>query len=319
MTIRYLDPAATGAGTGADWANAYTDLQVAADAATAGDIVYCRGTQTGTVRIDFDTNAGAAETPIKFVGCNASGNIDGTRFVLDMNDTDLGLSLNGCNYLWLQNIEIHSTTTNRGIFTAGTTDYVILQNCYIHDTGSYGIDGAAGLRFLAVIDCVIDTCGGTGIFKVNSGRVCGLQLSNITGNGLEFMTSAFSIKNVLCYNVSGIGLNVGADRLISNCVCHSCGTGATITGSNEIIEGCRFTNCTTGLNISSGFATLFNCYFQSNTTAISGTYVDVDVNGVSTNTLAGSDTDYGYVNSAGGDFNLAATATGRNIAVLLNG
>ena len=86
MATKYVDPAAGGSNNGSDWTNAWTDIQSAFDTCVAGDIVYCRGTQTLSVTIDVDTNSGDDTSGfIKFIGCNASGVVDGTYFTINGN------------------------------------------------------------------------------------------------------------------------------------------------------------------------------------------------------------------------------------------
>lgn len=95
MTTYYVDPLAAGSNDGTSWTNAWTSIQSAFDTAVVGDIVYCRGTQTVAARIDVDTNSGTnAGGFIKFVGCNASGTVDGTRFTIQ------GDGANACDLLY---------------------------------------------------------------------------------------------------------------------------------------------------------------------------------------------------------------------------
>ena len=109
MTTRYVDPAASGDNDGTSWTNAYETLQQAADNAVAGDVVYCRGTETLAARVDFDTQTGTnAGGFIKFVGCNAEGNVDGTRFVLDGDGGNYAgiYIVPGISTLWFENIRV---------------------------------------------------------------------------------------------------------------------------------------------------------------------------------------------------------------------
>ena len=73
MATYYCDPDAGGANDGTLWTDAWTTVQSGFDTATAGDIVYCRGTETLAAAIDVDTNAGTATSFIYFIGCNRTG------------------------------------------------------------------------------------------------------------------------------------------------------------------------------------------------------------------------------------------------------
>ncbi|NIV11968.1 MAG: hypothetical protein GWN62_12055, partial [Aliifodinibius sp.] len=108
-----------------------------------GDIVYCRGTETLAAPIDFDTNSGNLNPGyIKFIGCNGSGTVDGTFFVLDGNSAAANC-IRGVTtaqtYLWFENMEFKNATGN-GVESIAGCDYWGFVNCIAHNNGAHGFD-----------------------------------------------------------------------------------------------------------------------------------------------------------------------------------
>src|SRR5574343_2103591 len=74
MANIYVYSGAAGAGTGADWANAYTGIAAGVNAATAGDDVWVADdhAETGATAITF-TNAGTVTSPVRVICARRSG------------------------------------------------------------------------------------------------------------------------------------------------------------------------------------------------------------------------------------------------------
>lgn len=320
MTTYYVDPAAAGDDDGTSWTDAWPSLQTAADTAVAGDIVYCRGTQTLAAAIDFDTKAGtAAGGYIKFIGCNSSGNNDGTRFVLDGNSAATNCIVSGAiGWVWLENIECKNATGD-GVVLNGSSAAWVLLNVISHDNGTSGCEANYP------DDCIFLKCafydnGSDGLRELDNSAVVASSSHGNSGDGFDTLR-ACSFEMCAIYGNTGSGVVDAGTNTFTQCVFHANGTGislGTVVGASCFV-GCRITGNTTGMSVNAAQrAKLLNCYFGGNTTDISGTYDALRNDGVDQNTLAGSDTDNGYVASASDDFNLAPGATGRSVAVELD-
>ena len=275
----YVDPAAAGTNDGSSWTNAWTSLQTAADTAVAGEVVYCRGTQVLSVAIDFDTNAGTnAGGYIQFIGCNASGNRDGTRFVVDCNNAGIhGIVLTTtADMVWFENIEVHSTggTSKNGFFLSSSS--------------------STGCVF---VNCSARDCSGIGVSLVNAGVgcVCSRCVShNNTGHGFQYGTSNSSFLFCCAHDngLDGFSQAVGATigclsydntddgfgtlaygSVVYNCVSDNNGDDgvelfAGTTLYNPILIGTRITNHSgsgdVGLNANSKPCITMCCYFEDN-------------------------------------------------------
>jgi hypothetical protein len=327
MATFYVDPAATGANDGTSWGDAWTTLQAAFDgASTAGDIVYCRGTETIATRIDVDTNSGTDVAPIKFIGCNSSGNNDGTRYVIDANDNNTnGIYCNARHNYWLENFEIKNIGAGGGaaIVGANNSDEWTLINVYIHDCAQHGIGVASKLRFWTTFRLRITNCTDYGIQEPISWRMNHVQIDNC-GYGI-YNNQTFQPENIIISNCTTMGI-YSSGQLVSmrNITIDDCPTGITIAASNTPpwVEGCRITGCSTaGMAIATGVAVnIVGCYFGGNTADFAltgtGTYHILPINGVTTHTtLNGSDTGDGYTDADSNDYTLTANATGRSIEI----
>jgi hypothetical protein len=104
MTDRFVDSAAAGAGTGADWANAYTTLSAAATAAVAGETIYVANTHNestaATVTITF---AGTSANPVRCLcvtPSSASGNSGLATGAAVANTGSVTLTVAGTAYVY---------------------------------------------------------------------------------------------------------------------------------------------------------------------------------------------------------------------------
>jgi hypothetical protein len=331
MTTHYVDPAAGGDNDGTSWINAWTSLQSAADTAVAGDIVYCRGTQVLTAKIDFDTQDGSlASGYIKFIGCNAGGTNDGTRFVLNGNSAAANcIYMNDKDYIWFENFEFKNATGDgQGEYTAAYWNNCQFINCISHNNGGAGFSAVTG-RYSFYDRCSAYSNTGTG-FEMGVGWTdyshCSAHLNTVSGwVSYSSATSVYTrIADSFCYkNTShGIHINGGQIAEIVNCVVHGHSgagdIGVYVQAGFADLAGVRITGNTTGLSVAANQrAALQIAYFGSNTADISGSYDIIPINGSTAHVeLLGAETDNGYTDSANNDYNLDVDEANQyNVAV----
>jgi len=229
MTTYYVDPAAGGANNGTSWTNAWTTIQTAFDTAVAGDIVYCRGTETLAAKIDVDTNTGAYNTGmIKFIGCNASGTVDGTRYVLDANGGSFHVVQSTTPaMIWLENIEAKNTAAGK-----------------YH---GFNLGSSAACSGWVFINCCANNCGENGFF----------------GDWLRY---SHFVRCVAYSNTSsGFAMNDNANKFLFCCARDNTGIGFYVAGAYI----CDFIGCVAHGNGDDGFyayiGSIFNCVCDGNT------------------------------------------------------
>lgn len=329
MATYYMDTAGSNTAPYDTWGKAATSLQTVADLVTLDGIVYCRGTQTLAATIDLDINSGSAAGYIKFVGCNAGGTVDGTRFVLDGDSaaTNCILGVNDKDYLWFENFEFKNATAD-GV-DGGVQDGCVFINCIAHNNGNWGFDLAA-FAYCNLIRCKAynNTQGGL----LSPGILSAIVFCCFYGNGDSgFKGSAayYGIKIVGCVfhdngdNDKGIE-TLSNDAFVFNCVFEGTNqtgeTGVEIgwVEHNSLILGCRFANLATGLSSNSLAKYGWN-YFHNNTADTSGAALfaipydgDADTNEID------QDADDGFNDVASDDFNLKTDRTLRRTAIDLN-
>jgi hypothetical protein len=339
MTTYYVDPAASGSNNGSDWTNAWTSLQTAADTAVAGDIVYCRGTQTISARIDFDTNSGSnAAGPIKFIGCNASGVVDGTRFILNGNNYGghiCAFETTPADMLWFENIEVKNTgagSYNGWHYPTSYADHHVYINCCANNCGSYGWYDRCGSAYF--IRCVSynNSYGFYGRY-VNTYILCCARDNSTCGfyrcNGSYFF-GCIAHGNYTGFDTGALG-----DRIIvfNSVIDGNTDTGILTTASTglgyHLFLGCRITNQSgsgdVGLDCNSeNIITGFN-YFENNDgdniqNATLHQFIPLEGGSSTSNIEDQSLTDQGYVDPTNHDFSTdydsgAATQNPRRRAI----
>lgn len=329
MATYYADfDLTTGNNDGSDAANAWRTMAdvIAGNNGTvpaAGDSVLCKGTDT-TSAVTTVNISGSNTGHIKFIGVDSSwDNVgDTTRAIIDANNGAYVCTSIAGSYIWFENFEFinagSSGSTYHGVqFASGAyRDYCIFINCAARDNNGIGFDGNGGYaRWVNMFKCLSDS-NYSGFEDIRGSTFDFCVALNSTSYGYYFSQTA--VMN----GCMAINCNIGlyAYQVVGkaiNSIFHANDYGIRTYLANQVISGCRITANTVGVdNIGSLRTPLFGCYLD-NTTDTSGE-VDLFLNdGADSVTLAGTDTDYGYSSSAGGDFNLTADATMRDVAITL--
>ena len=332
MTDYYVDPDAGGNDDGTTWTHAWTTLQRAIDGTngtqpTAGDTVYCRlsssASESISAQIDWDGNDGTAANSLNWVGCNASGVEDGTRYVIDAGSSSChGWHFNGMQFLYIRNFELKSSATGtyHGIIadTAGSSGSFV--NVYIHDFPGHGVSMEGWLNYTSWVHCRFSSNGMCGIYRSNATDTFYGCVSDNNGDDGFNSTDRSAWYGCVAHSNTDNGWNLYNQARCINCVAHDNGQDGFTNGSwRAQYICCRATN-----NNAYGFANyangpdfLLGSYAQGNTSgATSGNVLECTIKGDSTyNDMTGSDRDYGYVDSAGDDYNLRPGATLRSKAL----
>lgn len=317
----YVDPDGDDS-TGLDWTHAWQSLQSALDTAAAGEIIYCRGTETIAAPIDVDTNEGSnAAGFIKVIGCNASGNVDGTRYIIDAEGNNVdAINIAGKDLYWWQNIETRNTGTEDGFYTSTAgTGHVFINCCAYNCTVGFRFTGCHG--FL-VYRCV--AYGGTYGFNSDgySPLVCCCAHDNTSygfGN-TRLCIGCLSYDNLYgFYTITYNGIHF-------NCVAEASTTdGFVISNAGNYhvdMIGCRVTNTgTMGVECNDEPTVIGWSYFEDNTgdniqETTNFEFIPKDDN-TTTNQEDQADTNEGYTNKGDGteDLNLRSDATLRREAI----
>ena len=333
MATFYVDPSKTG-GTdsggvddpdptdSANWTNAWLTLQHAVDGygardqPTAGDIVYCRGTETITAQVDMDGNDGhVVDGLLRFVGTNASGVVDGTKYTITTGANEChGLVFHGTQLVNIENFELtttNSTGTYNGLFatsTGGNSHDNSFINCEFHGWTGNGYDNGAWYLIDAYfLNCSSHDNGGVGFEVQSSTKFVGCSAYDNGGDGFDVNSSRNVFINCLSHSNGGDGWDVTYQQTFMNCVAaDNTGDGFDVYYDQRqtLMVNCRSTGNAYGIR-AADFVPLINCYFGGNTTNTTGNYDDVNLDGAGNwNEFAGTDTDDGYVDTSTSDYNL---------------
>lgn len=329
MTTYYVDPGAEGENDGTSWDDAWISLQSAADTAAAGDTVYCRGTQNLSAAIDFDTASGTYDGGyIKFIGCNASGVNDGTRFTLKRTaNTINGIYVNGVSFVWLENISIEDCTGTAGIAVANAySDKWRLINVRCHNNTGRGAFINSYGRYWSFHGCVFTANGGIGIYRPVDSKFHGCVFNGNGDNGVD-QSGSNSYDNCIFHNNTGYGINFYNSGSFNNCVVDGNGGGGvkiSYAAPDYMLTGCRITNHSAsgkvGVDVTANTRVgLIGCYFGNNATDVTANRYDIIPINCATDhvILGGSDTNHGYTDQTADDFNLRSDASIRAYAVPL--
>lgn len=332
MTTYYMDTAGSNTDPYDTWAKAATSLQTVADTAVAGDIVYCRGEQTLSAAIDYDFASGSiASGFIKFIGCNAGGTVDGTKFVLDGDSAATNcILLAAKNYIWWENFEMKNATGDGWDATNANFNSIVFINCVSHNNTGDGWD----LYYSAIpIACVFIRCyaysnGGDGFGQFYSGAsVFALCISkNNTGGGFDTSAShattfQATIYGCISHNNGGAGIKGKSLLCFNNVIDENDDDGINIDGNMGLIIGNRLTDNgkdTSGYGLNGVGRAIYgwNFLLDNDSGATTG-YVDPFYYGSDSDTNETSGTE-GYNDGANDDFNLTSSATLRRTQIDLS-
>lgn len=338
MSTYYVDPAAGGSNNGSSWTDAWVNIQSAFDTAQAGDIVYCRGTQTFTsaTQIDIDTNGGNNTAGwIKFIGCNSSGNVDGTRFVIDVASYvthGLVYNTNGV-MIWFQNLEVKNAGTGKyGIYRNGGAYGLVWINVVCHDNAAGGAGGTSLLSHSLIYRCAFYN-NGTGLYT-DTFTLKAIACSFHDNSGVGWSYFQGIAIGCLFYDNGDDGVfNVASSGMLFNCVIDkNTDDGLVLASSSNayapMILGCRVTNQSgsgdIGINASGEPLIVGHCYLENNDgdniqNASLVVVVPNDDNST-TNIEDQGDTNQGYTSTTDGseDYNLRSDASLRRTAVSIS-
>ncbi len=147
MTTRYVWSDATGAGTGADWTNAYTTLAAAVTAAAAGDDILVAHDHNETASSSASvwyTLAGTRTSPVQVICVNrTSGNVTTGGLVKTVGDYSITLSTasaGGGGYV--RGVKFHAGETGGGSAKIVVPQALRFRECVfdVSTTWSGGID-----------------------------------------------------------------------------------------------------------------------------------------------------------------------------------
>ncbi len=275
MATYYVDPAAAGSNNGSSWANAWTDFDSAVAAWAAGDIIYCRGTQTisgsskanGIVLTSCapgDTTSGA----VRIIGCNAAGTPYAGQFTLQGNSGSKPASLLYCanatnlSHTHWHNIDLNGANVTSHAFhvlTTGVADYILFRRVRAFNAGGAGFYLARNTRYCTFVQCVAEGNSSDGFYVwwTTTGGPNLIAFCRSRNNGSAGFTDIFGgggFYGCMGVNNSGDGLYTDQGNSVTiNCVFDGKASGgghgiATRTTKNGLkVLGCRLTNnATTG-------------------------------------------------------------------------
>lgn len=264
VVTKYVDPDAGGAGTGVDWANAYTSLEAwnnaqATDLTVDEDthICNCRALSgtADSAYVEMDAWTCNATYYVKIVGDNTSGKRNTSAYRLEMDeDWNAAFQCNNCDYLVLENLQFSNTSGNQGYCCdILSSDHVTLIGCIAYDGNNEGFYINAS-QYVSLNNCVALNCtdgfhshnsGGSDAESIYYGNCVAMGNS---GNGfwLDDWRHAY-YKN--CYAGGSGGSDYAEDvNSTSNWTTSYSedGTGTTTQAAYSTVAGAYFLNVTAG-------------------------------------------------------------------------
>ena len=325
MATYYVDPAAGGNDDGTSWTDAWTTLQRAIDGTNgtqpvAGDLIYCRGTETLSATIDVDGNSGNNSSGyIRFIGCNASGDVDGTRYVVDGNSAATYCLNCVVEFISFQNFEFTGATSH-GVFQDNSgADTFYFGSCYVHTNGGAGFYNNADATDGAYFNCIITNNTNQGIYRCHFDTLILNSIYRNGDNGLDGASAdgCLAIYNAIADNGDGdINFTFDKNWTIMNNVIDGTGqsseTGLESEGSGEsTLIANRITNHVTGYNNNNDVNIYgFNLFHNNTSDVINTSGLFSAFNGADLDTNEyDPDVDDGYNNAGSLDYNLKASRT----------
>lgn len=227
MATHYCDAdLGTGNNDGSDWDNAFKTFQAAVDHCGAGDVCYCKGTDTLGATVNIDTNAGTnAGGFIKYIGCNSSGDVDGEhRFVLDANGGSFSVVTftSTAKMVWMENIEFKNTASGayHGVTGASETIGNVFINCCAN--GCQNGFSLGNFSYNTMIQCVAYSNDSIGFSTVTGGSRCIMCASHDNADD-GFTGPGIYIGCISHANTEEGYAGLTATTVIMNCVTDSNG------------------------------------------------------------------------------------------------
>lgn len=324
MTTYYVRPTnGSDAAAGTSFANAWQTTQHAFDNVAAGDeIRLCaEATESVGTKIDYDTTAGTAASPILITGANGSdGSVDGTRYTLQASasityivETAPATAL----HLKFQHIVFDGNANatycvGTGSFNSVLDDQVQyfyncrftnatsglrnrnsagleLVDCEIDNHSSNGFEGFFAPGYRMAVGCYVHDNGGHGFHQENggsgSGHIVNCIFDTNTGSGLNIEVAAAPngvfILNSVFYN------NVDGISFSTNSL-----DGGFIA-NNVFMDNSAY-GIDWGSQSKGALFVDYNCYYNNTTNPTSDGATAPGSNNVTS--------DPSFANAAGGDF-----------------
>ena len=297
-----------------------------ADITAANGIHNTTRTDTTTISkanmgITFNASGSLANGHIKFIGVEGTGwTVDGTRAVLDCDNIGSadGLSFNGQDFIWLQHLELANPDESGIGCSAAYTDYHVFWDLYIHHSDVYGINSNGYLRYCLFYKCRFSSCGNCAIYRSTS-WTCIACLFEACTNGAMNTISAGLAYGCIFRDCTSQNIDMYSGGWLVHCVSEDpSGTNARGIESSYaflVCVGCRSTNAIesgqAAFTGTSGVPVLcVQCVADNNT---AGYLNNVNIECIN----APGDTNQGYTDPSTDDYNLAAAATKRSVAVTI--
>lgn len=254
MATYYLDPAAAGADNGTSWANAWTTLAraIAGTGGTppaAGDTVYCRGAESSAALVSFNSQSGTVTGGrIRYIGCNAAGVVDGTRYAITFPSSSGISAATGIHRHSIENFDVISTyasTLNYQGFRLGSgANYNWrLVNVVCRDwINAQGFSFESGSQRQMIVNCRAINCEAGYSHQNETHCYIGCEASGNSTQGFSFSGQRGQYLNCIAHS-NAIGFRCsGARAILQNCVAYgnlNAGIISNAAQGQNIVVGCR--------------------------------------------------------------------------------
>ena len=232
LVTRYVDPDATGGGTGVDWTNAYTSLNAweaaeQTNLVSDGDshIVYCRsssgGDDTVGCLIDGWTTGSGNTITIEGADFPSDGVLDATKYLL--NTTNATCINNDEDYVTVRKIQGKLTTSSAYRYvldfrSSNSSGRWLIEKCICKVISTVSVDGFV-----------------YGMMLDNSGDNIDIDVINCTVEGAVYGAESHHM---------GIRMWRVTDGAIFNCTVYNCYIGINCDDMGGTLKNCAIGNCT---------------------------------------------------------------------------